>query len=116
MNIGRQWEDRLRIWSEQFEKHYFTACVPLSLSFFTTMDQLAFDEAVKGRFVPVQPGTRWGKKWEYGWFHTQAVIPAALEGKRAVFTLGAGEEMLVWVNGREAGSIDRQHKYITLSR
>ena len=116
MNIGRQWEDRLRIWSEQFEKHYFTACAPLSLSFFTTMDQLAFDEAVKGRFVPVQPGTRWGKKWEYGWFHTQAVIPAALEGKRAVFTLGAGEEMLVWVNGREAGSIDRQHKYITLSR
>ena len=116
MNIGRQWEDRLRIWSEQFEKHYFIAWAPLSLSFFTTMEQLAFDEAVKGRFVPVQPGTRWGKKWEYGWFHTQAVIPEALEGKRAVFTLGAGEEMLVWVNGREAGSIDRQHKYITLSR
>lgn len=116
MNIGRQWEDRLRIWSEQFEKHYFTVCAPLSLSVFTTMDQLAFDEAVKGRFVPAQPGTRWGKKWEYGWFHTQAVIPEVLEGKRAVFTLGAGEEMLVWVNGREAGSIDRQHKYITLSR
>ncbi|MDE7042097.1 MAG: hypothetical protein K2P10_04820, partial [Oscillospiraceae bacterium] len=72
------------------------------------MDQLAFDEAVKGRFVPAQPGARWGKKWEYGWFHTQAVIPEVLEGKRAVFTLGAGEEMLVWVNGREAGSIDRQ--------
>lgn len=116
MNIGRQWEDRLRIWSEQFEKHYFTACVPLPLSCFTTMDQLAFDEAVKGRLVPVQPGIRWGKKWEYGWFHTRAVIPEALEGKRAVFTLGAGEEMLVWVNGREAGSIDRHHKYITLSR
>ncbi len=116
MNIGRQWEDRLRIWSEQFEKHYFTAYVPLPLSCFTTMDQLAFDEAVKGRFVPVQPGSKWGKKWEYGWFRTRAVIPEALEGKRAVFTLGAGEEMLVWVNGREAGSIDRHHKYITLSR
>lgn len=115
MNIGRQWEDRLRIWSEQFEKHYFTAYASLALSCFTTMDQLAFDEAVKGRFVPVPAGTRWGKKWEYGWFHTRAVIPEALEGKRAVFTLGAGEEMLVWVNGREAGSIDRQHKYITLS-
>lgn len=115
MNIGRQWEDRLRIWSEQFEKHYFTAYASLALSCFTTMDQLAFDEAVKGRFVPVPAGTRWGKKWEYGWFHARAVIPEALEGKRAVFTLGAGEEMLVWVNGREAGSIDRQHKYITLS-
>lgn len=115
MKIGRQWEDRLRIWSEQFEKHYFTPAAALPLSCFTTMDQLAFDDAVKGRFVPVPVGTRWGGKWEYGWFCTQAVIPEALAGKRAVFTLGAGPEMLVWVNGREAGSIDRYHRYITLS-
>ena len=24
MNIGRQWSDRLKIWQEAFEKHYFT--------------------------------------------------------------------------------------------
>lgn len=116
MKIGRQWEDRLRIWSEQFEKHYFIPCAALRLSFFPTMERLALDEAVKGRFSPAPPGTRWGKKWEYGWFHTRAVIPKELEGRRAVFTLGAGEEMLVWVNGREAGAIDRRHAFITLSR
>lgn len=116
MNIGRQWEDRLRLWSEQFEKHYFAAAAPLPLSFFTTMEQLPLDIAVKGRFVPAPAGTRWGKKWEYGWFRTRALIPEALEGRRAVFTLGAGEEMLVWVNGREAGAIDGHHKFITLSR
>lgn len=115
MKIGRQWEDRLRIWSEQFEKHYFIPCASLHLSFFPTMEKLALDEAVKGRFSPAPPGKRWGKKWEYGWFHTRAVIPEELEGRRAVFTLGAGVEMLVWVNGQEAGSIDRQHIYITLS-
>lgn len=116
MKIGRQWEDRLRIWSEQFEKHYFIPCAPLHLSFFPTMERLALDEAVKGQFSPAPPGTRWGKKWEYGWFHTRAVIPEELEGRRAVFTLGAGAEMLVWVNGEEAGSIDRHHTFITLSR
>lgn len=116
MNIGRQWEDRLRIWSEQFEKHFFIKRTALTLSCFTTMEKLAFDEAVKGQFSPVLPGARWGKKWEYGWFYARAVIPEQLDGARAVFTLGAGEEMLVWVNGREAGAIDRHHKYITLSR
>ena len=62
MKIGRQWEDRLRIWSEQFEKHYFIKYAPLSLSFFTTKEKLAFDQAVKGRFSPAPPGTRWRKK------------------------------------------------------
>ena len=116
MNIGRQWEDRLRIWSERFEKHYFIKHMPLALSCFTTMERLALDQAVKGQFSPALPGTRWGKKWEYGWFHTRAVIPEELAGERVVFTLGAGEEMLVWVNGVETGAIDKHHKFITLSR
>lgn len=116
MKIGRQWEDRLRIWSEQFEKHYFIAHTPLALSYFTTMEKLAFDEAVKGRFFPALPGTRWGRKWEYGWFHTRVAVPEELEGKRVVFTLRAGGEALVWVNGAEAGAMDRHHTFITLSR
>ena len=116
ISIGRQWEDRLRIWSEQFEKHCFILYGPLSLSCFTTMERLAFDDAVQGQFSPVPAGTKWGKKWEYGWFHTRIVIPEALAGKRVVFTLGAGEEMLVWVNGAEAGAIDKQHTFITLAR
>lgn len=116
MNIGRQWEERLRIWSEQFEKHYVTKYAALPLSCFTTMERLALDDAVRGQFLPAPAGTRWGRKWEYGWFRTRVTIPEELEGKRAVFTLGAGEEMLVWVNGVEAGAIDKHHKYITLSR
>lgn len=116
MNIGRQWEDRLRIWSEQFEKHYFIKRMALPVSYFTTMERLDFHEAVKGRFLPAPVGTKWGKKWEYGWFYTQIVVPEELDGERVVFTLGAGEEMLVWVDGAEAGAIDKQHKYITLSR
>ena len=116
MNIGRQWEDRLRIWAEQFPKHYVKQAAVLSLTGFTTMEHQAFDQAVKGRFTPAPKGMTWGEKWEYGWFHAAFTVPAQLEGKRLVLHLGAGEEMLVWVNGQEAGAIDKKHKFITLTR
>ena len=116
MNIGRQWQDRLKMWSKQFEKHYFQKYSSLPVSYYTTMEHLAFETAVKGPFAPAPVGTKWGRKWEYGWFRTRIVIPRELHGKRVVFSLKTAEEMLVWVNGTEAGAIDRQHKYITLSR
>ena len=116
MDLGRQWTDRLEIWARQFEKHFCEKAVCLHMSYFTTMERLALDEAVKGRFLPAPAGTRWGKKWEYGWFRTTFTVPTELEGKRLVLVLNTAGEMLVWVNGREAGSIDKQHRYVTLSR
>ncbi len=115
MKIGRQWEDRLKIWAAQFERHYVAPIAPLEISYFATMEQLPFADAVKGNFAYLPQGTRWGKKWEYAWFHTQVTVPAQLGGKRLVFTLQTAPEMLVWVNGREAGAIDRKHTYITLT-
>ena len=114
MNIGRQWEDRLKIWAAQLPKHYYREYAPLQLSYFTTMEHLRFDEAVKGQYLPA-PST-WGKKWEYAWFKTRIAIPPQLEGKRVVLTLNCAEEMLVWVNGQETGAIDKKHRFITLSR
>lgn len=116
MNIGRQWNDRLRIWAEQFPKHYYRKYAPVPVSYFTTMEHLPFEQAAEGPFVPAPVGTKWGKKWEYGWFCTQIVIPRELEGERVVFTLNTAEEMLVWVNGAEAGAIDKKHRFITLTR
>ena len=116
MNIGRQWEDRLRIWAEQFSKHYVKKAVALELTGFTTMDHLAFDSAVKGQFSHAPKGMPWGKKWEYGWFSTAFTVPQELEGKRLVLHLGCGEEMLVWIHGRESGAIDKKHAFITLTR
>ena len=116
MNIGRQWSDRLRMWAEAFPHFYYRETAPIELSFFTTMDHLPYDQALSGNFVPAPAGTKWGKKWEYGWFRGQIVIPEALEGKRVVFTLNSAEEMLVWVNGQESGAIDKKHRFITLTR
>lgn len=116
MNISRQWTDRLRIWAAQFDKHFISESTPLTLSFFTTMDQLAYDEALQGDFAPVPAGMKWGHKWEYGWFRTGFTVPETWAGQRLVLQLRAGEEMLVWVNGQEAGAIDKKHSYITLTR
>ena len=116
MNIGRQWEDRLRIWNEAFDRHLFTPVQALPLDFFATMDHLPYAQAVKGPFQPAPEGMKWGAKWEYGWFRTEYTVPEALAGKRLVLKLGAGEEMLVWLNGSEAGAIDKKHGFVTLSR
>lgn len=116
MNIGRQWNDRLRLWAEQFPKHYYGKFAPLAVSWFPTMEHLSLAQAQQGQYTPAPVGMKWGKKWEYGWFHTEIVIPKELEGKRVVFTLNTAEEMLVWVNGVEAGAIDKKHRFITLSR
>ena len=82
MNIGRQWEDRLRIWGEELEKRYVARRFPLQVSFFTTMDHLPLAQAAQGPFQPAPDGTRWGRKWEYGWFRTRAEVPAELAGLR----------------------------------
>ena len=116
MNIGRQWEDRLKIWAEQFDKHTIHRVCALPLSFFETMEHLTLDAAVRGAFVPAPEGMKWGAKWAYGWFRTQFTVPKELEGERLVLHLGAGEEMLVFANGREAGAIDKKHSVITLTR
>ena len=116
MNIGRQWEDRLRIWGMELEKRYIAHRLPLQVSYFTTMDHLPLAQAAQGPFQLAYEGTRWGKKWEYGWFRARAEVPAALSGLRLTLSLGVGEEMLVWVNGQEAGAIDKKHSHITLTR
>ena len=116
MDIGRQWGDRLRIWAEQFPKHYYRACGTLDMEYFTTMDRLPFEDAARGEFISAPAGMRWGRKWEYGWFRTSLTVPEELDGKRVAVALNMAEEMLVWVNGAEAGSIDKQHRILTLSR
>ncbi len=116
MEIGRQWQTRLRLWSEEFEKHYVAFAAPLEIEYYTTMEHLPFADALRGDFAPLPEGSRWGRKWEYAWFRTRVEIPAALAGQRLVFTLNTAPEMLVWVDGREAGAIDKKHRYITLTR
>ncbi|MCM1188155.1 MAG: glycosyl hydrolase-related protein [bacterium] len=115
MKIGRQWDERLKIWDEAFERFFYTPVGEIELSGFTTREQLALSQAAELPFRPFPKGSRWGGKWEYGWFRAHVTVPAEAAGRRLMLRLGAGPEMLVFVNGREAGSIDREHAMTELT-
>lgn len=115
MKIGRQWDERLKMWDEAFGRNLYTRLGEITLSGFTTMEQLNLEQAAQQRFRPFPRGTKWGRKWEYGWFRASVTMPGDAAGKRVLLHLGAGPEMLVYVNGVETGSIDRQHAAVELT-
>ena len=115
MKLGRQWEERLKIWDEAFLSNLYSRLGSVNLSGFTTYDALSREEAATRKREAFAQGRAWGEKWEYGWFYTEAVMTEEAAGKRILLHLGAGPEMLVYVNGREAGSIDRQHSFVELT-
>ncbi len=115
MKIGRQWDERLKMWDEAFGRNLYTQLGEITLSGFTTMEQLNLKQAAQQRFRPFPQGTKWGRKWEYGWFRASVTMPGDAAGRRILLHLGPGPEMLVYVNGVEAGSIDRQHTTVELT-
>lgn len=115
MRLGRQWDTRLRIWDEAFGRNLYEQLGEVSLFGFTTMERLSLEQAAAREFLPFPKGTEWGRKWEYGWFRAKVTMPEAAAGQRILLHLAPGPEMLVYVNGMEAGSIDRQHSVVELT-
>lgn len=115
MKLGRQWDERLKIWDEAFERNLYRKLGEAELSGFTTMEHLSLEQAAVREFQPFPVGREWGKKWEYGWFRTCVTMPEEAAGKRILVHLGPGPEMLVYVNGQEAGSIDSKHGAVELT-
>lgn len=115
MRLGRQWDERLRIWDEAFRRILYTQLGEIALSGFTAMEHLSLEQVRAHSFTPFPKGTKWGRKWEYGWFRAELTLPEEAAGKRILLHLGAGPEMLVYVNGREAGSIDSRHLAVELA-
>ena len=115
MTLGRQWDSRLRIWDKAFLEQFYQPVGTIDVEGFTTMSQLSLSQAKQEQYRNFPIGEKWGKKWEYGWFRGSVTLPETVAGKRVVMTLGVAPEMLVFVNGKEAGSIDKQHFYITLT-
>ena len=115
MTLGRQWDSRLRIWDNAFLGQFYQPVGEIAVQGFTTMSQLSLTQAKEETYCDFPVGEKWGKKWEYGWFRGCVTLPESVAGQRIVMTLGVAPEMLVFVNGKEAGSIDKQHFYITLT-
>lgn len=116
---GRQWNDRFAVCAKELPKLYDYKRQILEVRGFTTMGRLSYEEAsrkAKEAAVPMEPGTAWGKNWEYGWFFVSWTVPETLAGEHLIFLPGVGEEMLVWVDGTPRGAVDKKHDHITLTK
>lgn len=115
MSLTIEWRNRIEHWRREIKNHFYRPLGAVEMTGFTTLEQLSAETAMKGDFQPMPPGTKWGKKWEYGWFQGAVTLPPEAAGKRIVLRVDAGGESAVYVNGRSAGAVDSQHREITLS-
>ena len=115
-DLGRQVNQRIRKWKEELKNHLYTPVGTVSFEYCIAEKALTAAEAEEQPRLPAPVGMPWGKKWEYAWFTADVTLDEAAAGRRVVLFSGTGGEQLVYVNGRAAGSIDRQHAYVTLTR
>ncbi len=115
MSLNLEWLHRVNNWRAELPQHFYRPLGAVAMSGFATREQLTAEEALAGVFRPMPTGTRWGAKWEYGWFKGAFILPPQAAGQRVVLRADAGGESAVWVNGRLAGAVDQQHTEITLA-
>jgi alpha-mannosidase len=115
MSLTLEWRRRVERWLNALPRHFYQPLQAVEWSGFTTPDQLTPDQARQHTLQSFSPGTPWGAKWEYGWFHTTFELPAEAAGKRIALRPDVGGEGVVFVNHKIAGARDREHKEITLA-
>jgi len=115
MALTAEWRKRIERWISALEGRFYLDPHPVEMSGLVTKNQLTAEEAAERDFRPMPPGSRWGGKWEYGWFKGRYVVPEAAAGRRVVFCFGGGGEALIFVNGRAAGSSKRLRRPVTLT-
>jgi alpha-mannosidase len=102
--LTKEWKRRVDNWRQELPNHVYRPLGALPVNGFLTYDQLTAEEASQGEFEPMPVGTKWGAKWEYGWFKGQVVLPEAAAGKRIVLQVDVGAESAVYVDGVAVGA------------
>lgn len=112
MAITVEWRRRIDYWRDELLNHFYQPLKTIEFSGFTTKEHLKWQDAHKGTFRPTPIGTKWGTKWEYGWFKSEIVVPKEATGKRFVMRPRLGGEYLVFVNGDVSISRDKEFEPI----
>lgn len=116
MALTIEWTRRIENWRRELSNQTYRPLGAIALEGFVTTEQLSAAEAVRRSFSPMPAGTPWGAKWEYGWFRASVELPKVAAGRRIVLRLEPGAEALLFVGGKAAGAVDRQHREVTLTR
>ncbi|TCL68567.1 alpha-mannosidase [Hydrogenispora ethanolica] len=114
MALTKEWEKRILKWLAELKNHFFRELGVIEFTGFVTRDQLELADALRGPFAAMPEGTAWGAKWEYGWFRGNVTLAEAARGKRIVIRPCLGGESAVYIDGLNAGAIDKEHREVTL--
>ncbi|MFW6132553.1 MAG: alpha-mannosidase [Planctomycetota bacterium] len=113
MSLTSEWRSRVDTWLTELERHLYCPLGEVELDGFTTSEQLGVDDAAGREFRPMPVGSRWGRKWEYGWFRCRVTVPPEADGERFVLFPGLDGETLTYIANRVATG---QREPVTLSR
>lgn len=102
--MSSEWTDRLDHWMGTLKKDFYTPVGQIDWSMYTTMDELSYEDALKGPFKKVEAGTKWGSLHEYAWLKSSITLPKEAEGERIVLNLAPGGESTLFVNGKAFGT------------
>lgn len=116
MALDLEWRHRIDAWRNELKRHFYISLGSVELEAYMTKDMLELNELDGKPFHPVKPGEEWGEMWEYGWFKGRVILPAEAEGKRIVLCVDVGAESAIYVNGKNVGAKDEQHKEILLTK
>ncbi|NIR03662.1 MAG: hypothetical protein GTN78_26295, partial [Gemmatimonadales bacterium] len=92
MATEQEWETRVALWRDELPRHFLQPLGHVPMSGFTTTERLTVTEAEAGPFVEMPVGTKWGAKWEYGWFKGALVLPPEAAGRRILLRAEIGPE------------------------
>lgn len=115
MAMNKEWKRKIECYLQDFNTYITTEVCEIPYSGFVTKERLTLESASAMPREPFHEGKQWGELWEYAWMFASVTVPEECEGERIVYKCDNGE-CIVWVNGRIMGSLDREHKEITLSR
>ena len=105
-------------WLRVLAEDFYRPLGEITLEGYTTMDHLSPEEAARGPFRPVPPGTEWGHTWEYMWVRGEAVLPPEARDQAVVLSLDLGGEATLFVNGEAFGTrraewVNVPHHYLS---
>jgi alpha-mannosidase len=111
----KEWDKRIATWHDTLERLIYRRLCVIPLQVFFTMDRLPADEANRRSFEPIAPGTPWGQCWEYAWFKATITTPHEAKGQRLCARFATGGDSNVYIDGKVAGAVDREHREFTLT-
>ena len=68
MALNEEYIRKIEFLQNNLTKRMYSVLGGVEFRAFFTYDRLTLDEAKLHTAESIQSGTRWGKKWQYGWF------------------------------------------------